>query len=420
MRSHLMSYFPIVLIPSSIQQAKSARLPTTTFPESRPQQPGAKPQKINHSLIAVEVALAIIISTAITSSSAGLGFLSFIAAACAIAFQTKQQIKTYPQRKSAHQREVNDYPKKLEDYDHKKRQHEEKNRTSQSPERIAEFQYKLLRDILSRTSPHDGNRSIAPKGKAEDKFGDCLKQYFPGKIHSGLTLNIPDYPHPYTPDFAYLDSSLKLHIDIELDEPYAHNTKEPTHYLRAWKDDNRNDFFLGKGWLVVRFSEEQVVRHPKSCCKTVAQAIASVLGNTSVLNQFTNIPDLQTMRQWTQSEAEVMAANDHRNTYLQQSRKLADSPIEVKPQLSVISLPKSNYIDEQVAIIKTGKKAHKPLLEDIFAASHQGDREKMEEALLVLEGVEKRGFNKVVCQGYTIKIRTKALQEFNTEIVKTD
>lgn len=334
-----MSHFPIVLIPSSIQQAKSARLPTTTFTELLPQQPGTKPQKLNYPLIAIEVAIAVIFSAAISSGSAGLGFLSFLAATGAIGFQSWQQIETYPQRKRDHQREVSDYPKKLEDYDRKKRQHEQENKATQSPERIAEFQYKLLRDVLSRTNPHDGECSVATKGWSEAKFGDCLRQYFPGKIHSGLTLNIPDFDHPYTADFTYIDSSLKLHIDIELDEPYAYNTKEPTHYLGARKDDNRNDFFLGKGWLIIRFSEDQVVRHPKSCCKTVAQAIASVLGDDSALNQFANVPDLQTMRQWTQSEAENMAANDYRNTYLQQSSELADSRIEARPQVSVISLP---------------------------------------------------------------------------------
>ena len=205
-----MSHFPVILIPPSIQQAKSERLPTPIFTESLPQHPGAKPQKINNPFVAVEVALAIIISAAITSSSAGLGFLSFIAAAGAIGFQSWQQIKTYPQRKLDHQREVSDYPKKLEDYDHRKRQHEEENKAAQSPKRIAEFQYKLLRDVLRRTSPHDGDRSVATQGWSEARFGDHLERYFPGKIPSGLMLNIPDFEHPYTADFTYVDSSLKL------------------------------------------------------------------------------------------------------------------------------------------------------------------------------------------------------------------
>ena len=69
----------------------------------------------------------------------------------------------------------------------------------------------------------------------------------------------------------------------------------------------------------------------KSCCKTIAQAIAQVLGDDSVLNQFATVPNLQPMRQWTQSEAEDMAASDYRNKYLQQPSELVDSPIEVNP-----------------------------------------------------------------------------------------
>ena len=82
-----MSYFPIILIPSSIQQAKSALPPQEIFTYWLPQQLGEKPQKINNPLIAVEVALTIIISAAITSNGgAGWECLSFVAA-CAIAFQ---------------------------------------------------------------------------------------------------------------------------------------------------------------------------------------------------------------------------------------------------------------------------------------------------------------------------------------------
>ena len=86
------------------------------------------------------MALTIIISTVITSGGgAGLGFLLFITAACAIAFQAWQQIKTYPQRKRDHQREAGAYPNKLEDYNYKKRHYEQENEASQSPERVAEF-----------------------------------------------------------------------------------------------------------------------------------------------------------------------------------------------------------------------------------------------------------------------------------------
>lgn len=75
---------------------------------------------------------------------------------------------------------------------------------------------RLLLDVLRRTNPHDGNRSAAKQGWSEAEFGKRLKRYFPGKIHRGLTLIISGCDHPYTPDFTYIDSSLNLHIDIEV------------------------------------------------------------------------------------------------------------------------------------------------------------------------------------------------------------
>lgn len=223
------------------------------------------------------------------------GLLLFLAVGGAIAAQVWQQIKTYPQRKLSHQRETGAYSRKLEDYEHKKRHHEKESRVSQSPERVAEFQYKLLRDVLRRTSSHDGDQSVAKRGWSEANFSDCLRQYFPGKIHSGLTLKIPNFDHPYTADFTYVDSSLNLYIDIEIDEPYVYGSGDPTHFVEAEKDSKRNNFFINKGWLVIRFSEEQVVRCPQSCCKTIASAIAEVLGDHLILNQFANVPNLKEM-----------------------------------------------------------------------------------------------------------------------------
>lgn len=360
-----MSHFPLVLIPSAIQQAKLARPPISSFTEARSQQPGAKPQKLNNTLIAVEVALSIIISAAVTSGGGtGLGFLSFLTAAGAIAFQTWQQITTYPQRKRHHQREVNDYSKTRENYERKKLQHEEESRISQSPERIAEFQYKLLREALSRTIPHDGSGSLSKTGASEARFSNYLERYFLDKIQTRLKVQNPSYDegYHYTPDFAYIDRYSNLYIDIEVDEPY-NRSGAPIHYVGLTKQQVRDGHFLHRGWLVIRFSEEQVVCHAQSCCKTIAQAIAQVLGDTSVLNQFANVPDLPRMRQWTQSEAEGMAARGYRGEYLPQTSQSvfttgkvtmnvneamkvlfgagdsAIAPFEVTSQVSVTPLP---------------------------------------------------------------------------------
>ncbi|MBN3898339.1 MAG: hypothetical protein HWQ41_24615 [Nostoc sp. NOS(2021)] len=221
-----MSQYPIILIPGEIEKVKSAQPPKPIFifTEPLPQQPGAEPQKLNTTVIAVEATVATVPSVAIASQSGTVsGLLLFLVTAGAIAAQAWHQITTYPQRKQKHDREVVTYPKKVEIYEKKKRQHYEEVKATQSPERVAEFRYKLLLQVLNQTVPQDGNGSTALTGRREEQFGNCLKRYFPDKIQTQLKVQNPRYSegYHYTSDFAYIDSDLNLYIDIEIDEPYT-------------------------------------------------------------------------------------------------------------------------------------------------------------------------------------------------------
>jgi hypothetical protein len=336
-----MSQYPIILIPGEIERAKLA-LPPVPIPPDPPQLPGTKPQKINNTLIAVETAVAIPTIPIVSQLTSIPGWLLFLAVAGAIAGHVWDQITTYPQHKQKHDHEVESYPKKLKDYEIKKHQHQEEVKASQSPERVAEFRYKLLLQILSQTVPHDGSASGARRGEAEALFGNHLSRYFPGKIHKGLTLKIPDFDYLYTPDFAYIDKELNLYIDIEIDEPYVYPTGAPTHFVGAWKDSNRNRFFLAKQGIVIRFSEEQVICYPQSCCKTIVQVIAQVTENNSILNQFASFTDLQLMKQWTEAEAIDMATKRVRNNSPCQNKGLHDNSfIEAQKQISLALKPNS-------------------------------------------------------------------------------
>lgn len=316
-----MSQYPIILIPSEIEKVKSAK-PPKPIPPDPPQQPGTKPQKLNNTLIAVETAVAIPTIPIVSQLTSIPVWLLFLVAAGAIATQAWNQISTYPQRKREHDREVANYPTKVKDYERKKRDHEEEVKLALSPERVAEFRYTLLRQILSQTVPHDGNNGRATRGSAEASFGNHLNRYFSGKIHERLTLSIPNFEYPYSPDFAYIDNELNIYIDIEIDEPYVYHTGTPTHYVESWKDSKRNNFFTNKGWIVIRFSEEQVICYPQSCCKTIAQVIAQVTENNSILNQFVSFPELQAIKQWTEAEATDMVAKRARDNYRCQNNGL--------------------------------------------------------------------------------------------------
>lgn len=175
------------------------------------------------------------------------------------------------------------------------------------PQRIEQFR---------QTVPPIGTHHKAPKGHSETQFERDLWNYFPGKVHAGLMIRRPGFDQPYVPDFAYIDPDSHLHIDIEIDEPYSHVSREPLHYLGDRKDEQRNQAFLMQGWTVIRFSEKQVVKCPKSCCKTIAGAIASLTRDNTIMTPFRQIPTLKPERRWTFDQAEQMAAQNQREQYL--------------------------------------------------------------------------------------------------------
>ena len=161
-------------------------------------------------------------------------------------------------------------------------------------------------------------------------FWYYLEKLFPNKVKRGYLF------HSYTPDFIYFDPINGLHIDIELDEPYVYDTKEPTHYQTPGNegDNIRNQFFLNHGWVVIRFSEEQIVCYPDSCCKAIAQVVASISKDYTILEQFTNIPDLPFIPQWTREEAIEMAQNNYRDTYLLKEEPNLEQNLSPTLQLS--------------------------------------------------------------------------------------
>lgn len=98
------------------------------------------------------------------------------------------------------------------------------------PEKIQQERQKNL----AETHTYDGIGSDAQSGKSEARFENYLKKHFGNNILKKVTVNFyADYP--YTPDFVFIDPDTKLHIDIEIDEPYTFNGKKPIHCLWDYK-----------------------------------------------------------------------------------------------------------------------------------------------------------------------------------------
>lgn len=162
-----------------------------------------------------------------------------------------------------------------------------------------------------------------PRGFAEFeshcKFPGLLRHYFGDKIH------VLRYMRNRIPDFAYIDTVdnfKNLSIDIEIDEPYTprqypncDGSLKLTHCLSQDKYDYRTQEFQDNDWLVLFFSEKQVLLFPRECCKTVAQLIDDITGSELVKDKFQNVQDLTPEPRWTEEEARRMANRRERLNY---------------------------------------------------------------------------------------------------------
>ncbi|GAB4020605.1 hypothetical protein [Spirosoma koreense] len=122
-------------------------------------------------------------------------------------------------------------------------------------------------------------------------------------------------------DFFIKDVS--IYIDIEIDEPYVGLTGQPIHYIDC-NDDIRDNFFIKNGWIVVRFTEEQVVKTPDLCLSFLRGIILECLSYSktqslkfpnSLASKILLITETRS-KQWTKDEAHEMAFKRYRNTYL--------------------------------------------------------------------------------------------------------
>lgn len=151
------------------------------------------------------------------------------------------------------------------------------------------------------------------RGKSEDYFLEYLWRYFPTYIHTDIALPIRE--ECYFPDFAFIDKKHSLYIDIEIDEPYALPFGYPTHCIGS--DEIRNRFFVENHWMVIRFTEEQVIRAPKSCCKFIAEQAAAITKNHRLTEAFYEIDDLQLRpKQWSFRQSEQLYKMNYRDHYL--------------------------------------------------------------------------------------------------------
>jgi very-short-patch-repair endonuclease len=155
------------------------------------------------------------------------------------------------------------------------------------------------------------------RGFKEDSFQISIEQYF-GKdfnVLGNARLNTGKETRPFEPDIAIIDNSnANIRIDIEIDEPYAGITRQPTHC--KGEDVNRDIYFVDRGWIVIRFSEYQVHLQEDDCLRYIAETIKLAIPKYEIPSQLLKQPSLQVEKLWDIVQAQKWEKAKYREQYL--------------------------------------------------------------------------------------------------------
>lgn len=159
------------------------------------------------------------------------------------------------------------------------------------------------------------SRNEFKKGVSENFFLKHLINKFGNKVFTHFTIPNQLFHPPYMPDFTIYDHKVGYCIDVEIDEPYIGSNGKPIHFVENWHDFHRDNFFTKNGWIVIRFSEQQIIEYPLECCNLISKTINDICKEIALLDYDEDL-FLPQMKQWNKEEAYEMAYKQLRNKYL--------------------------------------------------------------------------------------------------------
>jgi len=154
------------------------------------------------------------------------------------------------------------------------------------------------------------------RGYKEDAFQLELENYFAKDflISGNIILNTGKNTRPYEPDIALIDLKSGKNLRIEIDEPYSGYSRKAIHLKHD--DDNRDQYFTDRGWVVIRFSEYQVHTQAKSCLLFVANLVQLINKDFIISNELIKANPLNNEEQWSLIKAQQWERNNYRENYL--------------------------------------------------------------------------------------------------------
>tara|TARA_R110001592_G_scaffold252286_1_gene515000 strand:+ start:146 stop:1906 length:1761 start_codon:yes stop_codon:yes gene_type:complete len=155
------------------------------------------------------------------------------------------------------------------------------------------------------------------KGFKDESFEKSISKLLSNKfeVSGNIRLNTGKLTRPFEPDIAIICSTNKnIRIDIEIDEPYAGITRQPTHC--KGEDVNRDNYFRNRGWIVIRFSELQVHTKEIECLNFIVSVINSIDNSIQISNHLKSNSKIENEILWDIVQAQKWEKEKYRENYL--------------------------------------------------------------------------------------------------------
>ena len=148
------------------------------------------------------------------------------------------------------------------------------------------------------------------KGISEEFFHRFLLKYSDIKVYKSIKYSY------YYPDLILVKSNVV--IVLEIDEPYTNDTKEPIHFDNT--DKNRDDYFISKNFIVIRFTEEQILNYTEECLEIINEIIECCINLKSYSKSY-SFTKIETPK-LSYQEAFDLAYNDSRKSVPDKIKRL--------------------------------------------------------------------------------------------------
>jgi hypothetical protein len=288
-----MRQFPVTLIPPEVQRIAQSKPVAPKFDVKLPSISYSQPTPINiQEAIALSFGLIVVVAI-VTIFAKELGIILLIVGMGAIILRTRSQFLSYQRRYQEYEGSLRHYFVKLEAYSREEVQYQQKLAIAHAPERILEFRHQQFKKFFAKLTVNEQaialTKSSNPIAEIVYHFGITLQQYLSGTIYQGTKLSIPSINYNWLPALTYIDPALNAHIAIIISAP-----SESAATLM--QNDLADRFLVDSGWIIIKFSQEQISQSTAECCKEFAKLLDRLSIDPTVLSNFADTPDLAPIR----------------------------------------------------------------------------------------------------------------------------